>query len=198
MNLSQSEIRNREYRHGLVAAQIEIDLPLQLRALRKQRGWTQPEMAERTGMKQSRFPVMEKPGGARFNLDTIRRLAEALDVAVIVRFAPFSELVDWSNNFNPDTFTVPSFEEELGIGDAGAIHKVQSMANRRKESEESQRTGSALDSVPQGLQGGKAMADYSLEPTIAIRKEVRGATSLVREDSYGDHQGTTWKSGLAL
>lgn len=107
-----AEIRDKQYRHGLIAAQIEVDLPLQLKALRKERGWSQPEMERRTGMKQSRFPLMERPGGASFTLDTLRRLAEAFDVALIVRFAPFGEFLDWSKDFNPETFTVPSFGQQ--------------------------------------------------------------------------------------
>ena len=121
MSLSKSpEIRDKEYRHGLVAAQIDIDLPLQLKALRNQRGWSQPELAQRTGMKQPRFPLMEKPG-ARFTIETLRRLAEAFDVALIVRFAPFSELLEWSEGFNPDKFRVPAFEEEF----EGLQHQVR-------------------------------------------------------------------------
>ena len=111
-----AEAQNKEYRHGLVSAQIDIDLPLQIRALRKQRGLTQPELAELTGMKQPRFPLMEKPGGAKFTLETLRRLAEAFDIALIVRFAPFSELLDWSEHFNPDSFAVPSFQSEIDSG----------------------------------------------------------------------------------
>lgn len=105
-------MRDKEYRHGLINAQIEIDLPLEIRALRKQRGWTQPELAKRAEMKQPRISAMEKPGGANFNLETLKRLAEAFDVALIVQFAPFSELLDWSDRFTPDSFAVPSFGEE--------------------------------------------------------------------------------------
>lgn len=123
-NGQREEIRNREYRHGLVSAQIEIDLPLQLRALRKQRGWTQPQLAERTGMKQSRFPVMEKPGGANFTLETLRRLAEAFDVALIVRFAPFSELLGWSETFDPENFNAPSFEEEFDLEQQASVNQA--------------------------------------------------------------------------
>jgi transcriptional regulator with XRE-family HTH domain len=113
MNLPKSEeLRDKEYRHGIVNAQIEVDLPLQIRALRKQLVGTQPEMAALTGMRQPRISAMEKPGGAHFTLETLRRLAEAFDVALIVRFAPFSELLDWSGKFNPDTFRVPGFTEE--------------------------------------------------------------------------------------
>lgn len=107
---------DKEYRHGLVTAQIEMDIPFQLRALRKQRGWTQPELAERAGMKQPRISAMERPGGAHFTLETLRRLAEALDVALVVHFAPFSELLQWSERFHPDEFEVPSFEDELRRG----------------------------------------------------------------------------------
>lgn len=103
---------NKEYRHGLVNAQIEVDLPLQIRALRRQLVGTQPELSAMTGMKQPRISAMEKPGGAHFTLETLRRLAEAFDVALIVRFAPFSELLDWSGRFNPDSFRVPNFAAE--------------------------------------------------------------------------------------
>jgi transcriptional regulator with XRE-family HTH domain len=114
MNLSNSEeMMNKEYRHGLVNAQIEIDLPLQIRALRKQLVGNQPDMAKLTGMKQSRVSMMEKPGGVHFTLETLRRLAKAFDVALIVRFAPFSELLAWSGEFSPDTFRVPSFAQEI-------------------------------------------------------------------------------------
>jgi transcriptional regulator with XRE-family HTH domain len=124
MNLPRSEeLKNKEYRHGLVSAQIEVDLPLQIRALRKQLVGTQPDMAVLTGMKQPRISAMEKPGGAHFTLETLRRLAEAFDVALIVRFAPFSELLDWSGKFSPDTFQVPSFSEELQAQERGAVQK---------------------------------------------------------------------------
>ena len=55
---------------------------------------------------------MEKPGGAHFTLETLKRLAEAFDVALVVRFAPFSELLDWSRNFNPESFQVANFALE--------------------------------------------------------------------------------------
>lgn len=121
MSLSGSEeIRNKEYRHGLVNAQIEVDLPLQIRALRKQLVGTQSELSRLTGMKQARISDMEKPGKVHFSLETLRRLAEAFDVAFVVRFAPFSELLDWSGKFSPDTFQVRSFTEELRDASASA------------------------------------------------------------------------------
>ena len=109
---SDNEMCDHEYRHGLVSAQFDIDLPLQIRALRKQRNWTQPELAALAEMKQPRISAIEKPGGANFTLETLRRLAKAFDVALIVRFAPFGELSDWSKQFNPDNFHIPSFKDD--------------------------------------------------------------------------------------
>lgn len=70
-------------------------------------------MAERAGMKQSRISAIEKPGGPRLNIDTLCRLANAFDVGLDIRFVPFGELVLKSDHFNPDTFSVRSFEEEV-------------------------------------------------------------------------------------
>ena len=119
-------MKDKGYRHGMVSAQIEIDLPFQIRALRKRRGWTQPELAARTGMKQSRISNMEKPGVTHFSLETLRRLAAAFDVALVVRFAPFSELVNWSRSFSPDEFAVPNFEDEIKrLGNAQSFPPAQ-------------------------------------------------------------------------
>jgi transcriptional regulator with XRE-family HTH domain len=106
-------MKDKGYRHGMANAQIEIDLPFQIRALRKQRGWTQPELAAKAGMKQPRISNVEKPGVTHFSLETLRRLAEAFDVALVVRFAPFSELLDWSQRFSPDDFAIQSFGDEI-------------------------------------------------------------------------------------
>jgi transcriptional regulator with XRE-family HTH domain len=113
--LFSNDMQEKEYRHGLIDAQIEIDLPFQIRALRKQQDLTQPQLADLTGMKQSRISRMEKPGGASFTLETLRRLAKAFDVALIVRFARFGELVKWSKEFEPDSFVVPSFDKECQV-----------------------------------------------------------------------------------
>ena len=104
-----------DYRHGLVTAQFEIDLPLQIRALRKQRGWSQATLADKAGMKQPRITLMERPGGASFTIETLRRIARAFDVALLVRFAPFSEFLNDSNGFNPESFNVLDFETEVAV-----------------------------------------------------------------------------------
>jgi len=68
-------------------------------------------------MLQPRVSAMETPGRSKPNLETLLRLANAFDVGLIVRFAPFSEVVRWSENFVPDSFVVPTFQEDTGFID---------------------------------------------------------------------------------
>jgi transcriptional regulator with XRE-family HTH domain len=108
-------MEDRSYREGYVQSQIRTVLPFQLRALRKSRGpeWTQAYLAERTGMAQPRISELEKATGSLPNLDTLCRIASGLDIGVQVKFVPFSELIRFSEEFDPEACSIKTFEEEL-------------------------------------------------------------------------------------
>lgn len=108
-----AQLANKEYRDAFVASQIRIGLPMQCRALRESRDWTQPRLAELAGMSQPRISEIERPGERNLNLDTLLRLASAFDVAVQVRFVPFSHLVDDDDTLDLSDFYVPPFEEDI-------------------------------------------------------------------------------------
>ena len=105
--------KSKAHRDAFVASQINVGLPFQIRALRKQRGLNQQELATMAGMLQPRISAMEQVGDGQFNLDTLRKLAAAFDVGLLVKFVAFSELIKWSNDFSPDNFSVPSFDAEI-------------------------------------------------------------------------------------
>lgn len=105
--------KGKKYREAFVASQIDVGIPFQIRALRKQVDMDQKKLASVAGMLQPRISAMESPGYGSFTLETLKRLAAAFDVALVVRFAPFGELVRLSNNFSPDDFQVLSFDKEL-------------------------------------------------------------------------------------
>ena len=107
------KLKDREYRRGYVGAQINVGVPFQIRALRRQRGWSQGRLAEETEMLQPRISAIEKPGNGKLNIETLKRLANAFDVGLEVRFVPFSQLIDSSESFDPDGFSVKPFDEEF-------------------------------------------------------------------------------------
>lgn len=116
MNINSSlvgELHEKEYRDAYVESQIRMTLPLQIRELRKRREWTQPQLADRAGMGQPRISELEKPGERRLTIETLLRLASAFDVGLQVRFIPFGELIDWSEDLDIDNFNVLPFEKEL-------------------------------------------------------------------------------------
>jgi transcriptional regulator with XRE-family HTH domain len=73
----------------------------------------QLDLAQAAGMKQSRVSVMETPGAANFNLETLVRLASVLKVGLVVKFVSFSEMLNWENNFSQDHFTVTGLDDDV-------------------------------------------------------------------------------------
>ena len=117
--------KSKEDRDAFVASQISVGLPFQIRALRNSRGWNQKQLADAASMLQPRISAMERPGGGQLNLETLRRIASAFDVGLLVRFVPFTELVKFSQEFSPDTFTVPSFDQEAKGSQPPAVARAR-------------------------------------------------------------------------
>ena len=106
------KLRNKAYRDGYTEAQVSIEVPFQIRALRKARGWTQAQLAKRCGIPQARISHLEQPGRDPLSLRTLYRLASAFDVGLLVQFVSFSEMVRREAAFNPETFRAISFQDD--------------------------------------------------------------------------------------
>lgn len=105
-------LEDKEYRQ-LVAEDVGTGLAFQTKLMRENRGWTQGELGQRAGgIKQEFISQLENPDYGRHSLTTLKKLAAAFDVGLIVRFAPFSELVDWMADLTSEKLTPPSYEEE--------------------------------------------------------------------------------------
>ena len=81
-----------EYRNGFVAAQVKRLLPFQINAMRKNRGWSQEQLAKRSGLTQGVISRAEDPDYGNLTLNTAISIAGGFDVAFIAKFVPFSEL----------------------------------------------------------------------------------------------------------
>jgi len=74
-------------------------------------------------MNQNAISRLENPYYGKSTLTTLKRIASAYDVGLLVEFVPFSRLVDrvsgtphTDNGLSPSTMNVQSFEEEIGQG----------------------------------------------------------------------------------
>lgn len=120
------KMRSKTYRDNFVGAHLSTNVAAQIQAMREDRGWKQKDLAAKTEMSPARISIMEDPSYDRFNLSTLRRLASAFDVALSVRFVPFSELVTWVANLSPEKMAVPEFERDsIGGRDVSAGFQFQ-------------------------------------------------------------------------
>ncbi len=105
------ELKNKEERDAYLSSSVDVGVAFQIRALREQRNWNQTKLADEAKMQQERISTLENPSHSP-TLATLKKLASAFDVGLIVRFAPISELVKYELNLHSKSLEVPSFEEE--------------------------------------------------------------------------------------
>lgn len=106
------DVADPEQRHYLIESQIRHGIPLQLRAMREGQGWTQATLAEKLGTTQNAISRLENPRTGKPTITTLERIAQVFDVALIVKFAPFSEFADSLSEMSDKSVSVPSYEEE--------------------------------------------------------------------------------------
>jgi transcriptional regulator with XRE-family HTH domain len=103
------KMKNKEYRDSFVAAQISNTISAQIHTMRQTRGWTQSDLASRCDMRQSRISDLEDPELQNVEIATLRRIASAFDVALIVRFARFSEVARLSASMKSSDFNATEY-----------------------------------------------------------------------------------------
>jgi transcriptional regulator with XRE-family HTH domain len=130
------KFKDPSYRHEFIASNLSTGIAAQLLTMRLCRDWTQKQVAERAGMADARISVMENPSYDKFTLTTLKRLARAFDVGLIVRFVSFSEIADWESNMEADKLDAVSFTDDV--------------LPRRKESD---RDGSNVARLPASIHG---------------------------------------------
>lgn len=87
------ELEDREFRNQFFRTEREIDIPAQIKKLRKLRRMRQAQLAERAGTKQSAISRIETSQEAKWELETLVKLAEALDARLSVVIEPYEEVI---------------------------------------------------------------------------------------------------------
>jgi transcriptional regulator with XRE-family HTH domain len=108
------ELKDPESRRLFYSEHISTALPIQIRELRKGRGLTQKQLSDLTGFSQSNLSDFENPNYEYTpQIGTLKRLADAFDVPVIVRFGSWDELWDWEMTLSPRKLAPQTFDKSL-------------------------------------------------------------------------------------
>ncbi|GEM_PF-467349 len=176
-----SDWQDTEFRHLYLSAHIKELIALQIRTMREKREWTQGDLGARAGMAQERICAMEDPGYSGTTLKTLKRLAAAFDVALIVRFCPFSELTEWVANLNPDKITPLSFEQESihSVGSATTAVSNHGLASVSVQVKNADRMMTQASAVEDGIEivfadGCKGLVPFAEIPEIKDLSELAG------------------------
>jgi transcriptional regulator with XRE-family HTH domain len=118
-----------------VESHVAKTIAFQVQSMRAKKGWTQEHLASRLGSNQNAVYRLENPYYGKQTLTTLRKVAAEFDVALIVRFAPFSELVDWVGGLSSESLTVPSFDEDFDRVRPAAGSEQSKIQQPREETE---------------------------------------------------------------
>jgi transcriptional regulator with XRE-family HTH domain len=100
------------YRHSFVESHVDSSLATQIQVLREQRKLTQAQLAEAAGMKQSQISRLERFDNSSWQLRTLRRVARALDLALVVRLESFGTVLPSIGDFGRKSLQRDSFEQD--------------------------------------------------------------------------------------
>jgi transcriptional regulator with XRE-family HTH domain len=112
MNDVVRRLHDKEWREVAGAVFLYWKIRAQIRVLRLQRGWSQNEMARRTGFHQSvisRFENIYHP--VDMQIRTLQKFAGAFDVTLVVRMEDWGSFLRDIANMSDESLRVRSFDE---------------------------------------------------------------------------------------
>jgi transcriptional regulator with XRE-family HTH domain len=113
LEIEAGKFIDKAYRDASVREHTRIGVPYQIRALRQQRGWSQKELGNRASKPQNVISRLEDPEYGKLSLQTLFELASAFDVALLVKFVPFSRFRREVSKLSPENLEALPFKEDL-------------------------------------------------------------------------------------
>jgi transcriptional regulator with XRE-family HTH domain len=101
-------LKNKKFRERYVYEQVRNGIPFQIRALRKKHDWSQADLGEAAGKPRPVISRLEDPNYGKLSLKTLFEIASAFEVALLVKFVPFSRLVKEYEDVSWQVLAAPS------------------------------------------------------------------------------------------
>jgi transcriptional regulator with XRE-family HTH domain len=112
-------VKNKKFRERYVYEQVRNGIPFQIRALRKKHDWSQSDLGEAAGKPRPVISRLEDPNYGKLSLKTLFEIASAFEVALLVKFVPFSRLIKEYEDVSWQVLAAPS------VTDAEEVAKLQ-------------------------------------------------------------------------
>lgn len=100
------------YRRAYVDNLTDALLATQIQVLREQRGWSQEKLAEEAGLGQSQISKFEDVDNASWQGRTLKKVAKAFDLRLVVRFESFGTALADIEKLNRRELERPSFKDD--------------------------------------------------------------------------------------
>ena len=115
------KLGRRAYRAAYVGEHVRRGIAAQIRAMRDQRGWNQGKLSTEMGKPQSVVSRLEDPSYGKVTVQTLLEVAATFDVALQIRFVPFSSFLQQTRDVSARSMQVVSFSEDFAGGSAEKI-----------------------------------------------------------------------------
>ncbi len=112
-----SDLQDKEARDAYVEGHVRAGVSYQIRAMRDTEGWSQKELGQRMGSTpqaaQAAVARLENPDYGRISVSTLLWVASAFDVALMVRFVTFSDLLRHITDAAPSALSPVAYTHDV-------------------------------------------------------------------------------------
>jgi transcriptional regulator with XRE-family HTH domain len=193
---------NKAYREAYVCEHIKTSVPIQIRHLREERTLTQAQLAAMAKTTQTVISRLEDPNYGNLTLNSLLKIAAALDIALLVKFAPFSRMLLEFQDLSPTALSVKAFTDELSLLKAWAEDYASKASNVRKKESEIHH-GITQSSPPLSIIGRELRKESRKEfPVSSLRNRyaeditVADSAATAAINSSHTRQNDTYSKGL--
>ncbi|WP_338688966.1 helix-turn-helix domain-containing protein [Bradyrhizobium sp. 26S5] len=168
---------DKKYRDGYLQSRVRGYIAYQMQALREKFGLTQAAFAELTGKKQSTISRLENREYGKVSVQTLLDVACAADVALVVKFVPYSDFLDQTRLMTPEALQPDTIYETLSKLEPSGASQARGHASAR-----GQAFAHALDLSEQ--QAPRAAAYAAVNDNLAVARNAGVIASRVPDYSY--------------
>lgn len=107
------DFADKEYAHSYMEGHAVSRIAAQIYVLRRQRGLSQEELSEISGIAQERISKIESADFSSLTMKTLQKLSRAFDVHLHIAFEPFTRGIIDVGNLHPWQLEVPRRADDL-------------------------------------------------------------------------------------